>query len=329
MRRRDFITRVGSGAAAWPLAASAQQSGRIRHVGIFMATTEDDSEGRKRTTAFVQGLRELGWIAGDNIQLDYGWAAADAVRARGLAAKLIELKPDAILADTALCVAPLRESTQTIPIVFVEIADPVGSGFVASLARPGGNITGFTPFEFSLSGKLLEVLKEVAPQVNQVDVIYNQVQVPQFGMLRAVEAAGTSLGVQVNATSASNADEITHIIEGLAGQPGAGVIVLANPVNTVNRGLIIALTARYHLPAAYPFPYFARDGGLVAYGIDPAMQFHDAASYVDRVLKGAKPADLPVQQPIKFQLAINLKTAKSLGLEVPTFLQQRADELIE
>jgi putative tryptophan/tyrosine transport system substrate-binding protein len=328
MRRRAFITLLG-GAAAMPLAARAQQPGPMRRVGIFMSVNEDDSEGQKRAAAFVQGLRELGWIAGDNIQLDYGWAGADAARARGLAAKLIELKPDAILADTALCVAPLRELTRTIPIIFVQIADPVGSGFVTSLARPGGNITGFTPFEFSLSGKLLEVLKEVAPQVNQVDVIYNQAQIPQFGMLRAVQAAGSSLGVQVNASSAGNADEITHIIEGLAGQPNAGVIVLANPVNNDNRGLIIALTARYRLPAAYPFPFFARDGGLVGYGIDPATQSHDAASYVDRVLKGAKPADLPVQQPTKFQLVINLKTAKDLGLEVPTFLQQRADEVIE
>ena len=279
--------------------------------------------------AFVQGLRELGWIAGDNIELDYRWAGADPVRARNFAAQLIELKPDAIFAESTLGVAPLRELTQTIPIVFVQIADPVGSGFVASLARPGGNIKGFTPFEFSLSGKLLEVLKEVAPQINRVDVIYNQNQAPQIGMLRAVEAAAPSLGVQVNATSAGNADEITQIIEALAGQPAAGVIVLPNPVTMGNRDLIIALMARYRLPAAYPFPFFAREGGLVAYGIDPATQWHDAASYVDRVLKGAKPADLPVQQPTKFQLTINLKTAKALGLQVPTFFQQRADEVID
>jgi putative ABC transport system substrate-binding protein len=329
MRRRDFITLVGGAAVAWPLAARAQQPERTRRLGILMAIAENDPEGRQRVAAFVQGLRELGWTEGGNIHIDYRWAGADVGRICSAAAELIDLKPDAIVAQTALTVAPLQRMTTSIPIVFLNIVDPVNSGFVASLARPGGNITGFTPAEMSMRGKLLEVLKEVAPAVSRVGVLYNPVQAPQVGQWRAIEAAAPALGVQVSAAGAANADEITHGIESFANEPGGGMIVLANPVNDTNRGLIIALMARRLMPAIYAYPHYVREGGLVSYGVDPIDQFHQAATYVDRILKGAKPADLPVQQPTKFDLTVNLKTAKALGLTIPPSLVARADEVIE
>ena len=329
MRRRDFIALAGVTAAGWSFAARAQQPERMRRLGILMAIAENDPEGQQRVAAFVQGLRELGWTEGGNIHIDYRWAGADVGRIRNAAAELIDLKPDAIVAQTALTVAPLQQMTTTIPIVFLNIVDPVSSGFVASLARPGGNITGFTPAEMSMRGKLLEVLKEVAPAVSRVGVLYNPVQAPQVGQWRAIEAAAPALGVQVSAAGAANADEITHGIEAFANEPGGGMIVLANPVNDSNRGLIIALIARRLMPAIYAYPHYVREGGLVSYGVDPIDQFHQAATYVDRILKGAKPADLPVQQPTKFDLTVNLKTAKALGLTIPPTLLARADEVIE
>ena len=329
MRRRDFITLVSGAAAAWPLAARAQQPERMRRLGILMAFAENDPEGQQRVAAFVQGLRELGWTEGGNIHIDYRWAGADVGRIRSAAAELIDLKPDAIVAQTALTVAPLQQMTTTIPIVFLNIVDPVSSGFVASLARPGGNITGFTPAEMSMRGKLLGVLKEVAPRISRVGVLYNPAQAPQLGQWRAIETAAPSLGVQVSAAGAANADEITHGIDAFANEPGGGMIVLSNPVNDTNRGLIIALMARSLMPAIYAYPHYAREGGLVSYGVDPIVQFRQAATYVDRILKGAKPADLPVQQPTKFDLTVNLKTAKALGLTIPPSLLATADEVIE
>jgi ABC-type uncharacterized transport system substrate-binding protein len=329
MRRRQFIALLGGAAAARPRAARAQQSERMRRLGILMAMAENDPEGQRWIAAFVQGLRELGWTEGGNIHIDYRWAGADVGRIRSAAAELIDLKPDAIVAQTALAVAPLQQMTASIPIVFLNIVDPVNSGFVASLARPGGNITGFTPAEMSMRGKLLEVLKEVAPAVSRVGVLYNPVQAPQVGQWRAIEAAAPALGVQVSAAGAANADEITHGIEAFANEPGGGMIVLANPVNDTNRGLIIALMARRLMPAIYAYPHYVREGGLVSYGVDPIDQFHQAATYVDRILKGAKPADLPVQQPTKFDLTVNLKTAKALGLTIPPSLLATADEVIE
>jgi putative ABC transport system substrate-binding protein len=329
MRRRQFIALLGGAAAAWPLAARAQQPERTRRLGILMAIAENDPEGQQRVAAFVQGLRELGWTEGGDIHIDYRWAGADVGRIRSAAAELIDLKPDAIVAQTALAVAPLQQMTATIPIVFLNIVDPVSSGFVASLARPGGNITGFAPAEMSMRGKLLEVLKEVAPAVSRVGVLYNPVQAPQLGQWRAIETAAPSLGVQVSAAGAANADEITHGIEAFANELGGGMVVLANPVNDANRGLIIALMARHRLPAVYAYPHYVREGGLVSYGVDPIDQFHQAATYVDRILKDAKPADLPVQQPTKFDLTVNLKTAKALGLTIPPSLVARADEVIE
>jgi ABC-type uncharacterized transport system substrate-binding protein len=329
VRRRDFITLIGGAAVAWPLAARAQQPERMRRLGILMAIAENDPEGQQRVAALVQGLRESGWTEGGNIHIDYRWTGADVGRIRSAAAELIDLKPDAIVAQTALTVAPLQQMTTTIPIVFLNIVDPVSSGFVASLARPGGNITGFTPSEMSMRGKLLGVLKEVAPAVSRVGVLYNPVQAPQVGQWRAIETAAPSLGVQVKAAGAANADEITHGIEAVANEPGGGMIVLSNPVNDANRGLIIALMARHLMPAIYAYPHYVREGGLVSYGVDPTVQFHQAAAYVDRILKGAKPADLPVQQPTKFDLIVNLKTAKALGLTISQSLLATADEVIE
>jgi putative ABC transport system substrate-binding protein len=329
VRRREFIALLGGAAAGLPPAARAQQPERMRRLGILMAIAENDPEGQQRVAAFVQGLRELGWTEGGNIHIDYRWAGADVGRIRSAAAELIDFKPDAIVAQTALAVAPLQQMTTSIPIVFLNIVDPVNSGFVASLARPGGNITGFTPAEMSMRGKLLEVLKEVAPAVSRVGVLYNPVQAPQVGQWHAIETAAPALGVQVSAAGAANADEITHRIEAFANEPDSGMIVLANPVNDSNRGLIIALMARRLMPAIYAYPHYVREGGLVSYGVDPIDQFHQAATYVDRILKGAKPADLPVQQPTKFDLTVNLKTAKALGLTIPPSLVARADEVIE
>jgi putative ABC transport system substrate-binding protein len=327
--RRQFISALSGATLAWPLVAQAQQADRMRRLGILMPSGENDSEMQRRVTAFVQALRELGWTDGGNIRIDYRWAGTEVGRIRSAAIELVDLKPDAILAESAFTVAPLQQTTSTIPIVFLQIGDPVGTGFVASLARPGGNLTGFTPLEFSMGGKMLEVLKEVAPTVSRVAVIYHPPQAPQVGLMNAIEKVAPSLGVKVTAASADNADEMKHIIEGFASEPGKGMIVLPNPITTVNRGLIIALMAHHRLPAVYPFPFFVREGGLASYGPDPVVQYRQAASYVDRILKGAKPADLPVQQPTKFQLVINLKTAKALGLTIPESFLTRADEVIE
>jgi putative tryptophan/tyrosine transport system substrate-binding protein len=313
----------------WPLAVRAQQSDHVRRVGILMGAAENDPEAQRWVKVFVQGLRELGWMAGGNIRFDYRWAGADVGRIRSAAAELIDLKPDVILAESALTVAPLQQMTTVIPIVFLQIADPVASGFVASLARPGGNITGFSPLEFAMSGKMLEVLKKVAPAVSRVAVIYNPVQAPQVGMWHTIDTASPSLGVQVKPASAANADELTQFIEGFAKEPGGGMIVLPNPVTTGNRGLIIALMAGHRLPAVYAFPYLVKEGGLVSYGPDPGVQYRDATSYVDRILRGAKPADLPVQQSIKFDIAVNLTTAKALGLTIPALFLSLADEVFE
>jgi putative tryptophan/tyrosine transport system substrate-binding protein len=329
MRRREFITLFGGAAAAWPLAARAQQAARTRRLGILMAIAEGDPEAQRWVSVFVRGLRELGWTEGANIRIDYRWAGGDVGRIRGAAAELIALKPDVILAQTALALAPLQQMTSTIPFVFLQIVDPVGSGFVNSLARPGGNITGFTPAEFSVAGKMLEVLKEVAPAVNRVAVIYNPVQAPQMGMWNAIATAAAALNVQVSAASAGNVEDIERIIEDFSNEPRGGMIVLPSAITVVNRDLVIALMARHRLPAVYAYPFFVKDGGLVSYGADPGVEYHQAASYVDRILKGAKPADLPVQQPIKFDRTVNLTTAKALGLTIPESFLSLADQVFE
>jgi putative tryptophan/tyrosine transport system substrate-binding protein len=329
MRRRDFIRVIIGSAVSWPSATFAQQRDRTRRIGILMPLPETDREGQKSISSFVQGLRELGWSEGGNFHIDYRWTGPDVARISSAAAELVDLRPDAILAMTPLTLVPLQQLTSTIPIVFLQISDPVSSGLIRSLAQPGGNITGLTTSEFSMSGKMLQLFKEVVPTVNRVAVIYNPAQGPQVARLADIEKVAPSLGVQISAAEASNADQITHIIENFASESDGGMIVLPNPITITNRALIIALMARHHLPAAYELPIFARDGGLMAYGADPVAQWHEAATYVDRILKGSKPADLPVQQPTKFELIINLKTAKALGLTIPSSILASADEVIE
>jgi putative tryptophan/tyrosine transport system substrate-binding protein len=330
MRRRDFIAGIAV-STAMPLAVRAQQGNGKQRVSILLPFAEADADAEIQTwmAAFLQALRELGWIDGSNVLIDTHWTTADVGRSNQAAVEVIDRKPHVILANGPLAVASLKPITSTIPIVFTGVADPVGSGFVASLARPGGNITGFTLGEFTMSGKKPEILKKIAPHVTRVTVIYNPQQVPQVGRLAAVQTAAATLGLQVSAASVTTAEEIKHAIEKLEGERDRGVIVLPAPVTITNRSLIIALLARYRLPAVYEFPVFARDGGLVSYGSDRVVQFRQAAAYVDRILRGANPADLPIQDPTKFELIVNLKTAKALGLTVPESLLATADEVIE
>jgi putative tryptophan/tyrosine transport system substrate-binding protein len=329
MRRRDFVTLLSGAAAGWPLAARAQQGERIRRIGVLNPFAENDPAVQANITAFRQALEKLGWTDGRNVRIDYRWGGADPGRIRAQANELVGLNPDVILVSSALALQPLLQETRSIPIVFTQISDPVGAGLVANLARPGGNLTGFTVAEFSMFGKLLEVLKEVAPHVTRVAVVLNPDQIPQAGMLRAIEAAAPSFRVEVMGAAARDAAELERAIDQFARVPNGGLIVLPNPVTDGNRGLIIAMAARYRLPAAYAFRHSVADGGLVSYGIDLADQFRQAASYVDRILRGEKPADLPVQQPTKFELVVNFKTAKALGIEVPATLLGRADEVLE
>ena len=329
MRRREFIVLISGAAAGWSVAVRAQQIQDMRRVAILTSFAEPEPEVQRWLAAFVQELRDLGWIDGGNIRIDTDWATADVGRLNRAAMELIDRKPDVIVANGPLTLAALRPMTNKIPIVFTGVADPVGTDFVASLARPGGNITGFTLGEFAMSGKLLAVLKQVAPQVSRVTVIYYPLQVPQVGRLGAIQTAAPALGLQVSGASVSNADEIMHVIESLGTEPDRGVIVLPSVVTIANRDRIIALMARYRLPAVYEFPVFVREGGLISYGIDSAAQYRQAASYVDRILKGAKPTELPVQEPTKFALFVNLKTARTLGLTVPPSLLATADEVIE
>ena len=328
MRWRELITLLACVAVVWPLAARAQQGNGKRRVSILLPYAEADVEVQTWIGAFVQALRELGWIDGSNVQIETHWTTGDVGRNNQAAMEVIDGKPDVIFANGPLPLAALRPMTNKIPIVFVGVADPVGTGFVASLAQPGGNITGFTLGEFAMSGKLLGLLKQVAPEISRVTIIYYPVQVPQVGRLGAIQAAAAPLGLPVSGASVTNADEITRVIASLA-EPGRGVIVLPSVVTFANRNLIIELLARYRLPAIYEVPVFARDGGLVSYGTDRVVEFRQAAAYVDRILRGEKPADLPIQDPTKFTLIVNLKTAKALGLTVPVSLLATADEVIE
>jgi putative tryptophan/tyrosine transport system substrate-binding protein len=329
MGRREFITLMGGAATVWPLAARAQQRERMRRIGVLESYNENDPQQRLLTAAFVGGLQKLGWIAGANVTIDYRWGGGDPDRIRRCAAELTDLQPDVILSAGPLPLLALKRATRIIPIVFTNIYDPLGSGFVASLTRPGGNITGFTLGEFSMGGKILEVLKEVAPEVSRVAVVLNLDQPPHVALWRTIEAAASSLGVRLTPADVQGPDEIEHAIEAAAREPNAGLIVLPGIIAVVHRELITALAARYRLPAIYAFRFFVDSGGLVFYGVNPADHFRQAAGYVDRILKGEKPNDLPVQQPTKFELVINLKTAKALGLTIPPTLLARADEVIE
>jgi ABC-type uncharacterized transport system substrate-binding protein len=329
MRRRELITLLGGAAAAWPLAALAQQGERIRRIGVLHSLASDDPEGQARLTAFVQGLQELGWTDGRNVRIDYRWAAGDAERARRYAAELVALAPDVILAHGGSIVPSLLQATRTVPIVFTQTPDPVGAGFVNSLARPGGNVTGFTGFEYGISAKWLELLKEIAPRVTRAAVIRDAAIASGTGQWGALQSVAPSFGVELSPVNMSDAGEIERAVAAFARSPNGGMILTASTLAVIHRELIITLAARYRLPAVYTSRYFVTGGGLISYGADSIDPQRRAAGYVDRILKGERPADLPVQAPTKYELAINLKTAKTLGLDVPTSLIARANEVIE
>jgi putative ABC transport system substrate-binding protein len=328
MKRRSFIALLG-GAAAWPLAARAQQGERMRRIGVFMDYPAEHPEGQVRNAAFLQGLEELGWTIGRSVQTNYRWGIGDADLMRRYATELVALEPDIILASGTATVGPLLEATRSVPIVFASVADPVGAGFVASLSRPGGNATGFTVFEYGLSAKWLELLKEIAPQVTRAGVLRDPVLTTGIGQFAAIQSVAPSLGVEAIAINLREADEIERSITALARTSSGGLIVTASALATVHRDLVVALAARYRLPAVYSNRLFVTAGGLICYSPDRIEQFRRAAGYVDRILKGEKPADLPVQAPTKYELVINLKTGKALGLEVPPTVLARADEVIE
>jgi len=326
MKRREFITLLG-GAAAWPLAARAQQAGSMRRVGVLMQWTEDDAESQARLAAFREGLRQLGWTDGGNVQLDTRWGTGDVSRLQTAAKELIASAPDVILAGAGGTVAPLKQATSTVPIVFAQGIDPVGLGLIASMARPGGNITGFTQFEFTLSGKWPQILKEIAPAVTRAAVLRSPSTPGGVGQWAVILASST--GMEVSPIGVGEAGEIERGITQFASQSNGGLIVAVGVSTTKHRQLIIDLAARHRLPAVYPYRFYVAGGGLIPYGVNLDGLYRQAAGYVDRILKGAKPADLPVQAPSKYELVINLKTAKALGIEVPPMLLARADEVLE
>jgi putative ABC transport system substrate-binding protein len=326
IRRREFITLLG-GAAAMPLVAYAQQG--VRRVGVLMNLAEDSAEGQARLAAFLQALQELGWTGGRNVQIDKRWGEGDPDRYRQYAAELINREPDVVLTSGGSAVLALQRATRTVPIVFVTVTDPVGGGLVASLSQPGGNTTGFTQFEFGMSAKWLELLKEIAPDVMRAGVLRAAAFPTGIGQFAAIQSVAPALRVDLKAIDVRDAAEIEHAVTTFAREPKGGLIVTSNPLMTLRRELIIELAAKHRLPTIYSSGHFPTGGGLVSYGPDALDQFRRAAGYVDRILKGEKPADLPVQAPTKYELVINLKTAKALGLDVPQSLLARADEVIE
>jgi putative ABC transport system substrate-binding protein len=329
LKRREFITLLGSAAATWPLAAHAQQRERVRRIGVLTNLASDDPEAQVRNTAFAQTLAQLGWAVGQNLHIEYRWAAGDAERIRRYAAELVALTPDVILTTGAAGVGPLLQATRTVPVVFVLVPDPVGAGFVDSLARPGGNATGFVQFEYGISGKWLELLKEIAPGVARVAVLRDPAIAGGQGQVAAIQAVAPSFGMEVTPINVRDTGEMERAIGAFARFPNAGLILTGSALATVHRKLIINLAARHKLPAVYTSRYFVTDGGLISYGINFLDQYRQAAGYVDRILRGEKPADLPVQAPTKFELVINLKTARALGLTVPPTVLAIADEVIE
>jgi putative ABC transport system substrate-binding protein len=327
MRRREFISLLSASAVAVPLAAHAQQA--ERRIGVLMYFVADDPEGQARLAAFVEGLQQLGWTDGRNVKIDIRWSVGDADRGRS-AEELVALAPDAIFASVGASAAALQRITRSVPIVFAAVIDPVGAGFVASLSRPGGNTTGFSAFEYSLSGKWLELLKEIAPNLTRVAVLRDPAVAAGIGQFAAIEAmAPPSSGVELTTIDVRDPAEIERAIIAFARERNGGLIVTASQSSVTHRNLIISLALRFGLPNIYPFRYYPVGGGLVSYGPDPIDEHRRAAGYVDRILKGEKPADLPVQAPTKYELVINLQTAKKLGLDVPTTLLARADEVIE
>jgi putative ABC transport system substrate-binding protein len=329
VKRREFITLLGGTSVAWPLAARAQQPDRMKRIGVLMGTAESDPEQKALVAAFVRALADFGWKDGGNVRIEYRWASGDADLLRAHAAELARLVPDVIFGQGTPIVTAMQRQSRTTPIVFVMVTDPIGSGLVASLANPGGNITGFSNYEYTMGGKWLETLREVSPGMHRVAVIYNPDNSALPGAVRAIEGAAPTLGVQVTAAPVRSAAEIERAIAAFANGANGGLLILADFITLVNRQLIVALAARHRLPAIYNHSAFVRSGGLMSYGIDPIDLFWRAASYVDRILRGEKPGDLPVQAPTKFELVVNLKTAKALGLTVPLTLQAAAAEVIE
>jgi putative ABC transport system substrate-binding protein len=327
MRRRDFITFLGGAAAAWPLAARAQQGNRMRRIGVLMNTPADDQQAQLFLAAFQQGLQELGWTVGRNLRIDHRWGPSNDERIRQQAAELVALTPDVILWGRGR--RGDRQVSRTVPVVFAQSIDPVGGGLVESLARPGGNITGFTQFEYSLSGKWLQLLKEIAPGVTRVGVLRTPTTPAGIGQWAVIQAMAELIGVECTTLAIGDANETARRIAVFERGGNGGLIVSLSALATVHRQMIIASAALHRLPAIYPFRYFADAGGLISYGADLTDQYRRAAGYVDRILKGEKPADLPVQKPTRYELTVNLKTAKALGLEVPLTIRARADEVIE
>jgi ABC-type uncharacterized transport system substrate-binding protein len=329
MRRREFIGLLGGAAAAWPLAARAKQAERMRRIGVLMGYPEGDPQAQANVTALLQGLQSLGWIEGRNVQSNYRWAGGDPDKARTFARELIATTPDVMVSSTNQVTRILQQETQTIPIVFAFVGDPVGSGFVASLARPGKNITGFANFENSIGGKWVELFNEIVPRVGRVGFVFNPDAAPNVGFFHAAEAAAPSLGIKLAALAVRDASDIEQHIAAFASEPDGGLIVAPHAVTLGNRKLLIELAARYRLPAVYSDRYFAESGGLASFGNNSADLFRRAATYIDLILKGANPADLPVQLPTKFELIVNLKAAEMLGLTIPESFLIRADAVIE
>jgi putative tryptophan/tyrosine transport system substrate-binding protein len=327
MKRREFITLLG-GTLAWPLAARAQQP-PMRHVGVLMSTGADNPDSQARLAAFLQGLQEFGWAVGRNLRIDVRWGAGDPDRHRQYAAELVSLAPDAILATGSAAAGPLRQTTRTIPIVFAIVPDPVGAGLIANLARPGGNVTGFLSFEYGLSGKWLELLKQIAPSVTRAAIIRDADVSGGIGQFAAIASMAPSLGVDAVPVNVRDPSEIERELAGFARSPNGGLIVTGSAGSLIHRDLLVRLAAQHKLPAVYYERLYVTAGGLISYGPDQVDQYRRAAGYVDRILKGEKPADLPVQAPTKYELVINLKTAKALGLEIPPSVLARADEVIE
>jgi putative tryptophan/tyrosine transport system substrate-binding protein len=331
MKRREFIAALG-GAAAWPLAAGAQQSDRVRRVGALMNLPADDQQAQLNMAAFQQGLQALGWTISRNLRLDNRWGPLDDERLRQQADELVALTPDAMLVAGGGAAQAVQRASRTVPVVLAQSIDPVGAGIVASLARPGGNITGFTQFEYSLAGKWLQLLKEIAPGVTNVGVLRDlrpTTNAAAIGQWAVIQAMTEQIGIELTPISISNANDVERGVAAFARGSNVGLIVSLSATANIHRQAIIASAAKYRLPAVYPLPYFAAAGGLIAYGADLSDQYRRAAGYVDRILRGEKPADLPVQRPVKYELAINLKTAKTLGLNLPHNLLARADEVIE
>jgi putative tryptophan/tyrosine transport system substrate-binding protein len=327
--RREFITLFGAAAAAWPVAARAQQPEQVRRIGVLMNRAMNDREGQARIALFQRALQELGWSAGSNVRVDIRWGEDDAERERRYATELVELSPDVILAAGTIGVAALQRVTRSLPIVFVGVGDPVGAGFVETLSRPGGNTTGFMVYEFTLAGKWLEFLRQVAPQVTRVAVLRDPANASNMASFSSVQASAQPLGVEVRLIGTRDAGEIERGIADFARSANGGLLALPSGRVSLHRDLIISLAARHKLPTIYPFRYMVSAGGLISYGPDFVDQYRPTAGYVDRILKGEKPANLPVQAPTKYELAINLMTAKALGLTVPLALQVSADEVIE